>query len=71
MVVTSRVAGYSHTQYAPLHLLLYACALGSFGVGLSNGGVPGIYIAGGVGLVIALITPAFHHLTVEDQGKVK
>jgi hypothetical protein len=35
-----------------------------------RGDAPGIYIGGGVGLLIALLAPAFHHLTVEDQGKV-
>jgi hypothetical protein len=30
----------------------------------------GIYIAGGVGLLIALLAPAFHHLTVEDRSDV-
>jgi hypothetical protein len=34
------------------------------------GDAPGIYIGGGVGLLIALLAPAFHHLKVEDQGKV-
>ena len=29
---------------------------------------PGIFIAGGVGLLIAFLAPAFHHLTVEDEG---
>jgi hypothetical protein len=34
------------------------------------GEAPGIYVGGGVGVLIALLAPAFHHLTVEDQGKV-
>jgi hypothetical protein len=34
------------------------------------GDAPGIYIGGGGGLLIALLARAFHHLTVEDQGKV-
>lgn len=33
------------------------------------GDTPGIYIAGAVSLVIALLAPAFHHLTVVDQGE--
>jgi hypothetical protein len=32
------------------------------------GDTPGIYVAVAVGLVIALLAPAFHHLTVADQG---
>lgn len=34
------------------------------------GDAPGIYIGGGGGLLIALLARAFHHLTVENQGKV-
>ena len=34
------------------------------------GDAPGINVGGGVGVLIALLAPAFHHLTVEDQGKV-
>lgn len=59
---------YSHTQHAPLHLVLYASSAACIGIGWFAGGAPGMYIAGAVGLLLALLAPAFHHLTVEDQG---
>lgn len=64
------VPEYSHTQKAPLSLILYASALACFGLARMVGDMPGVYIAGGVGLLIALLGPAFHHLTVEDEGDV-
>jgi len=60
--------GYSHTQQAPLCLILYGSALVCFVVAFIIGEKPGIYIGGGVGLLIALLGPTLHHLTVEDQG---
>jgi hypothetical protein len=61
---------YSHTQKAPLCLILYGSALGCFALGWWDGDVPGMYVAGGVGLLIALLAPAFYRLTVEDHGDV-
>jgi len=61
---------YSHKQQAPLCLILYASALACFVLVLVIGDTPGIYIGGSVGLLIALLAPAFHHLTVQDQGDV-
>ncbi len=61
---------YYHTQKAPLCLILYGWALVCFALGWWVGDVPGIYVAGGVGLLIALLAPAFHHLTVKDHGEV-
>ena len=60
--------GYSHTQKAPLCLILYGSALGCITLAWMVADTPGVFIAGGVGLLIALLAPAFHHLTVEDQG---
>ena len=60
--------GYSHTQKAPLCLILYGSALACFVLVSIVGETPGIYIGGGVGLLIALLAPAFHHLTVVNQG---
>ena len=60
--------GYTHTQKAPLCLILYGSALFCFALAWMVGDTPGIYIGAAVGLVIALLAPAFHHLTVEDQG---
>jgi hypothetical protein len=59
-LAATQAPGYSHTQKAPLCLILYGSAL------LCS--PPGLYIAAAVGLLIALLAPAFHHLTVEDQG---
>jgi hypothetical protein len=55
-------------QKAPLCLLLYGSALLCFALGWMVGDTPGIYIAVAVCLVSALLAPAFHHLTVADQG---
>lgn len=60
--------GYSHTQNAPLCLILYGSALACIALGWIVGDTPGSYIAVAVGLLIALTGPAFHHLTVVDQG---
>jgi hypothetical protein len=67
---TTKTPGYSHTQKGPLCLILYGSALGCIALALMVGGIPGIFIAGGVGLFIGLLAPAFHHLTVVDQGDV-
>jgi hypothetical protein len=60
--------GYSHTQQAPLCLILYGSALACIVLALMVGDTMGIYIAGGVGLFIALLAPAFHHLAVVNEG---
>lgn len=60
--------GYSHTQKAPLCLILYGSALLCFALAWTVGSAPGSIIAAAVGLLIALLAPAFHHLTVVDQG---
>lgn len=62
--------GYSHTQKAPLCLILYGSALACIVLAWIIGDTSGIYIGGGVGLLIALLAPAFHYLTVEDQGEL-
>jgi hypothetical protein len=62
--------GYSHTQKAPLCLILYGSALACVALAWLVGETPGIFIAGGVGLLVALLAPAFHHLSVVDQGDV-
>lgn len=61
--------GNSHTQKARLCLILYGSALLCFVLGWMVGHTPGIYIAFGVSLLIALLAPAFHHLTVADLGE--
>ncbi len=70
MTTAAATPGYSHTQKAPLCLILYASALACFVLVFIIGETPGIYIGGSVGLLIALLGPCFHHLTVEDQGEV-
>jgi hypothetical protein len=70
MTTAATTPGYSHTQKAPLCLILYGSALACFVLVWLIGETPGIYIGGGVGLLIALLGPCFHHLTVEDQGEV-
>jgi hypothetical protein len=62
--------GYSHTQKAPLCLILYGSALACIALALMIGDTLGMFIGGGVGLLIALLAPAFHHLTVVNQGDV-
>jgi hypothetical protein len=59
---------YSHTQKAPLCLVLYGSALVCIALAWVLGETPGMFIAVGVGLLITLLAPAVHHLTVEDQG---
>jgi hypothetical protein len=62
--------GYSHTQKAPLCLIFYCSALACIVLVWLVGDTPGNFIAGGVGLLVALLAPAFHHLSVADQGDV-
>jgi hypothetical protein len=49
--------GYSHTQKAPLCLILYGSSLTFFVLARIVGDTPGIFIVGGVGLLIALLAP--------------
>ncbi len=60
--------GYARTQKAPLCLVLYGSAPACFALGRMVGSAPGNIIAVTAGLLIALLAPAFHRLTVEDQG---
>lgn len=61
---------YSHTQKTPLCLILYGSAVFCFAMALIVSVPPGNLIAAVVGLVIAVLAPVFHQLTVEDQGDV-
>lgn len=70
MTTAETTPEYSHTQKAPLCLILYVSALACFLLVFIIGERPGFYIGGGVGLLIALLGPCFHHLTVEQQGDV-
>lgn len=62
------VPEYSHKQQAPLFILLYGSAVFCVVLAWNVRETPGLYIAGGAGLLIALLAPAFHHLLVVDQG---
>jgi hypothetical protein len=66
---TTRPA-YSHTQKAPLGIILFGSALACFALAWFIGAAPGFFIVGGVGLLMALLGAAFHHLTVEDRSDV-
>ena len=57
MTTETATPGYSHTQKAPLCLILYGSALRCIGLAWLVGDTPGIFIAGGVGLLIALLAP--------------
>jgi hypothetical protein len=60
--------GYSHTQKAPLCLILYSSAALCLALVWVVGSPPGSFIAVAVGIVIALVAPAFYHLAVVDAG---
>lgn len=60
---------YSHTQKAPLWVILYGSALTCFAIAWLIGDSASTCIGLSVGLPIALLGPCFHHLTVEDQGE--
>ena len=66
----TKTPGYSHTQRAPLCLILYGFAIYCIVLGWIIGDTLGMYVAGGVGLLLASLAPCFHHLTVQDQGEV-
>jgi hypothetical protein len=68
MSIETEAPGYSHTQKAPLCLILDGSALACFVLAWLVGTAPANFIAVGVGLLIALLSPAFHYLTVEDRG---
>ena len=67
-LATTKASGYSHTQKAPLCLILYGSALESIVLAWIVSDVPGVYVAGGV--ILFIVAPAVHHLTVVDQGEV-
>jgi hypothetical protein len=59
---------YSHTQRAQLCLILYGSALACLAFAWMIEETSGIVIVSGVGLLMALLAPAFHHLSVYGQG---
>src|ERR1019366_680013 len=61
--------GYTHTQKSPLCMILFRSALACFALTFLVSIAPDSFIALAVGLLIAVLTPAFHHLTVMDEGE--
>jgi hypothetical protein len=62
---------YSHTQNAPLCVLIYALAIGFLLVGFFAGDAPPIQrLFPSFGLLILVLAGSFHHLNVEDHGDV-
>ena len=55
MTADSAAPGYSHTQKAPLCLILYGSSLACFALAWIVGDTQGIFIVAGVGLFIVLL----------------
>lgn len=69
MTTDAKTFGYSHTQKAPLCLLVYALALVFLALGWFVQDAPPIpWLFPPIGLLMLVIAASFHHLTVEDQG---
>ncbi len=67
---TETTSGYFHTQKAPLCLILYGSALACLVLGWLVSSELAMIICVAVAVPIALLAPAFHYLTVVDQGEV-
>jgi hypothetical protein len=62
--------GYSHTQKAPLCLIVYGTAIVMIaGAWCAHAEGPITLILAASGIVMALLASAFHHLTIVDQGE--
>ncbi|MCA9194697.1 MAG: hypothetical protein KDB03_23160 [Planctomycetales bacterium] len=61
-------ASYFHRQYAPLCLILYGFSAVSLVLVILIGDIQGIYIGGGVSLLLGSLGPAFHYLQIKDDG---
>lgn len=71
MTTDTKTLGYSHTQKAPLCLLVYALAVVFLALGWFIQDAPPIpWLFPPIGLLMLVIAASFHHLTVEDQGDV-
>ena len=71
MTTATTTPGYSHTQMAPLCLLIYALAVVFFAVGYFVQDAPPIqWLFPPIGLLMLVLAASIHHLTVEDQGDV-
>ncbi|MFO1043285.1 MAG: hypothetical protein U0941_15940 [Planctomycetaceae bacterium] len=71
MTTCAKTVGYSHTQNAPLCLLIYALAAVFLALGWFVQDAPPIpWLFPPIGVLMLVIAASFHHLTVEDQGDV-
>lgn len=71
MTTDTKTFGYSHTQKAPLCLLVYALAIVFLALGWFIRDAPPIpWLFPPIGVLMLVIAASFHHLTVEDQGDV-
>lgn len=71
MTTDTELNEYSHTQKAPLCLLVYALAVVFIVLGYIVEEAPPIqWLFPPIGLLMLIIAASFHHLTVEDQGDV-
>ena len=62
---------YTHTQKAPLCLLIYALAVAFLAVGYFVQDTPPIqWLFPPIGVAMLLLAASIHHLTVEDRGDV-
>jgi len=62
---------YSHTQQAPLCLLVYALAAVFLTLGYFVQDAPPIpWLFPPIGLLMLVVAASFHHLTVQDQGDI-
>jgi hypothetical protein len=69
MTTDMTTPGYSHTQSAPLCLLLYATAVLLLVVSLAVPDEPPIrWLFPPLGLLVLVVAASFHHLAVEDRG---
>ena len=71
MTRNPEIPTYSHTQKAPLCLLIYTLAVLFLVLGVTIQDAPPIpWLFPPIGLVMLVVAASFHHLTVEDQGEV-
>jgi hypothetical protein len=71
MTTDTNTLGYSHTQKAPLCLLIYALAAVFLALGWFAQDAPPIpWLFPPIGVLMLVIAASFHHLTVEDQSDV-
>jgi hypothetical protein len=70
MTIDSPPSGYSHTQTAPLCLLVYALAIVFFAIGFFFQDTQPIqWLFPLIGLLMCLLAASFHHLSVVDLGE--